>query len=173
MIEKKTLEDKWSKSENKTNKAIFEHFIKTAPNSFVKNHYELSNESGVAPEIWKEFLNDPDIRNYVNQELRLVQDQNANKVMFELANAQDATDVSKARQFLALKGKDEVQKGKEFKIYMLPKDVKFFKQKVRDVQIIVDRVMKTKSSTMEELTLAAELEAVVGKLPKKEPDANS
>lgn len=53
----------------------------TAPDSLYLNHYELSEESGIATsKDWKDFLNEPDIRAFITGELTMLHKSTMHKI---------------------------------------------------------------------------------------------
>ena len=52
---------------------LFNIFKSYGANAPTMNHYDLAEETGIEPELWKEFLSETDVQDWIASELSIIQ----------------------------------------------------------------------------------------------------
>lgn len=63
-------------------------FQKHLPDAFTWQHYDLAEQTEINdPQIWKEFITDPEIATWIREELKLIQTAELNKMLLDISNS--------------------------------------------------------------------------------------
>ena len=91
---------------------IFALFKAHGKDSLKCNHYDLVALTGkYTPDIWKEFLQAPEVNNYIRKETELLQAAEFRKILFDVSDKD--TSVGKAQLINAMMSVTEKQTNKE------------------------------------------------------------
>lgn len=91
---------------------MFELFKANGKDALKCNHYELVGLLGYGtPDLWKEFLQDPDVSTYIQKESELLQSAEFRKILFGVSD--NDTSVGKAQLINAMMAVTNKQSKKE------------------------------------------------------------
>ena len=89
--------------DNELMQELSDFFSMYEPKSFFFTHYELAKLDGTpsdSPQIWKDFLTTPEVSDYINKELRLLQQAEMRKMLQDISK--NAKSVGTAQNLTAL-----------------------------------------------------------------------
>ena len=91
---------------------LFNLFKSHGKDSLKCNHYDLVALTGTGtPDMWKEFLQDPQVNDYIRKETELLQAAEFRKILFDVSDKD--TSVGKAQLINAMMSVTEKQTNKE------------------------------------------------------------
>lgn len=60
-------------------------YMTKLPDAFTWQHYDLAENTEISdPQLWKEFITDPEIAKWIKEELKLIQSAELNKMLFDI-----------------------------------------------------------------------------------------
>lgn len=66
-------------------KRVFQNHL---PDAFTWQHYDLAEHTDIKdPQLWKEFITDPEIATWIREELKLIQTAELNKMLLDISNS--------------------------------------------------------------------------------------
>lgn len=123
---------------NKSLKQMLEHFNKGLPETLYKTHYQLAAETpGILPNEWSAFITDNEVSKFITSEINTIVEKENVRAVANIARAENATDVSKGRELIKQRDRDNIDRIKEIKIYMHPREVKELQDTLKAVRTIV------------------------------------
>ena len=84
-----------------------ESYMALGARALTLNHYELTKETGVAePQVWKEFLMEPEIQQYISEETAIIRNAELHKIT---SNLEGSRSVGQAQLISALTKLEDTQ----------------------------------------------------------------
>lgn len=96
-------------------KDLWEVLKALGENGLVMNHYELEAKTKVPNEIWKNFLNEPDVSDWIRSEIAVLRKAELNKMVKDVSNSRS---VGQAQLMTTLQKLDEKATTKEGPIFV-------------------------------------------------------
>lgn len=94
---------------------LFNIFKSYGANAPAMNHYDLAEETGISAEIWKEFLRENDVQDWISSELSIIQKAELAAMVQDVA---DSNSVGKAQLMKTLQGINTETSKKEGPIFV-------------------------------------------------------
>lgn len=98
---------------NKQKTELLKTFREHCPDAFTWQHYDLAQKTTITdPQLWKEFITDPEINNWIREELSILQSAELNKMLLDIS---DSHSVGQAQIISALSKLTESDNNKKAK----------------------------------------------------------
>ena len=94
---------------------LWEIFKTLGQDALVMNHYELEEKTRLPNTTWKEFLNEPDIADWIRSEITLLRKSELNKMVKDVSSSRS---VGQAQLMTTLQKLDEKSSEKEGPIFV-------------------------------------------------------
>lgn len=96
-------------------KDLWEVLKTLGENGLVMNHYELEAKTKIPNEVWKDFLNEPEVSDWIRSEISILRKAELNKMV---KGVSDSRSVGQAQLMTTLQKLDEKSTSKEGPIFV-------------------------------------------------------
>lgn len=109
--------------DKKTKTKLLKEFSSYCPNAFTWQHYNLAENTTIDdPQLWKEFITDPEISTWIREELNLIQTAELNKLLMDISNSHSVgqAQIISALSKLTESGENKKKKGPAYVYCYIP-----------------------------------------------------
>ena len=95
-------------------------FKNLGEDALVMSHYDLAKETDTPSEIWKDFLKEPDVSEWINQEMELIRDSEMKKLVKDINESKSVGQAQLMTALQKLSDKETTKSGPAFVYCYIP-----------------------------------------------------